>query len=172
MNAYRLAFSALFVAIGTLSSHLIYIPVGISKCYPVQHTINVLSAVMLGPWYAVLNAFAISLLRNVLGTGSLLAFPGSMVGALMAGILYKKSGKQLHAVLGEVFGTGILGALAAYPIARFVVGSDVAAFFFVVPFLASTLGGSALAYLILKQLPDYIFKKSAGFTAEKQGVEK
>jgi predicted membrane protein len=30
-----------------------FIPVGIAKCFPAQHTVNVLSAVMLGPTYAV-----------------------------------------------------------------------------------------------------------------------
>jgi energy coupling factor transporter S component ThiW len=130
MRVHRLTFSALLVAIGTLSSHLIYIPVGVAKCYPVQHTINVLSAVLLGPWYAVLNAFVISLLRNMLGTGSLMAFPGSMVGALLAGVIYKRARNQLHAVMGEIFGTGILGGLMAYPIAKFVLGKDVAALFF------------------------------------------
>lgn len=158
MRTYKLAISALFIALGALSSHLIYIPAGVAKCYPVQHTINVLSAVLLGPWFAVLNAFAISLVRNMLGTGSLLAFPGSMIGALLAGIIYQRTKKQIPAVLGEIFGTGILGGLVAYPIAKFVVGQDVAALFFVVPFLVSTLGGSILAYLLLKHLPDYVFK--------------
>jgi energy coupling factor transporter S component ThiW len=155
MRVHRLTFSALLVAIGTLSSHIIYIPVGVAKCYPVQHTINVLSAVLFGPWYAVLNAFVISLLRNMLGTGSLMAFPGSMIGALLAGVVYKRTRNQLHAVMGEVFGTGILGGLMAYPIAKFVLGKDVTALFFVAPFLASTFGGSFLAYLILKQLSGY-----------------
>jgi len=157
MKTYRITISALFIAIGAVSSHLIYIPVGIAKIYPVQHTINVLAAVLLGPWYAVLNAFAISLLRNMLGTGSLLAFPGSMIGALLASIIYQRWGKQLYAVLGEVFGTGILGALVAYPLAKFIMGKDVAALFFVIPFFVSTLGGSILAGMILKQLRITIF---------------
>lgn len=152
MKTYRLTFSAMLIAIGTVTSQLIYIPVGVAKCYPMQHLINVLAAVLLGPWYAVLNAFTISLLRNMLGTGSLLAFPGSMIGALLAGVVYKKTGKKLYAVLGEIFGTGILGGLVAYPVAKFVIGKDVAALFFVVPFLVSTIGGSILAYIILKQL--------------------
>lgn len=35
---------------------------------------------------AVAAAFAASLLRNVLGLGSLMAFPGSMCGALLCGL--------------------------------------------------------------------------------------
>lgn len=163
MKTYKIAFSALFIAIGTLSSHLVYIPVGVAKCYPVQHTINVLSAVVLGPWFALLNALAISLLRNILGTGSLLAFPGSMIGALLAGLVYKKTGSRLQAVFGEVIGTGIIGGLLAYPVAKFIIGNDTAALFFVAPFLVSTLGGSTLAYVILKHLPGYVLKESAHF---------
>lgn len=152
MKTRKLTLAALLVAIGTLASHLIYIPVGVAKCYPVQHTINVLSAVVLGPWYAGSIAFVISLLRNMLGTGSLLAFPGSILGAMLAGFIYQRTQNRLKATLGEVLGTGILGAIVAYPLARFVLGKDVAAFFFVIPFLVSTLGGSIIGYAILSKI--------------------
>ena len=160
MKTKKLTLSALLVALGTIASNLIYIPVGAAKCFPVQHTINVLSAVLLGPWYGVANAFLISLLRNILGTGSLMAFPGSMVGAFLAGILYSKFGKKLYAVAGEIFGTGILGGLLAFPIAKLLLGKDIAAFYFIIPFLISTIGGSTIGYAILKILEkNYIFKK-------------
>lgn len=150
MQTKKLTFSALLVAIGAMAGNIIYIPVGAAKCFPVQHTINVISGVLLGPWYAVSNAFLISLLRNMLGTGSLLAFPGSMVGAFLAGAFYLKFGKKAWAVLGEIFGTGILGGLLAFPIAKLILGKDVAAFYFIIPFLISTIGGSILGYSILK----------------------
>jgi energy coupling factor transporter S component ThiW len=146
LKTKKLTMSAMLVAIGTITGHLIYIPVGVSKMFPVQHTINVLSAILLGPWYAVLNAFSISLLRNLFGTGSLLAFPGSMIGAFLAGYLYNKTKSKPYAAGGEIVGTGILGALAAYPIVTLLLGQEVAAFFYVIPFLVSTLGGSIFAY--------------------------
>lgn len=152
MRVRQLTIAALLVAIGTAASHLVYIPVGVAKCYPVQHAINVIAGVLLGPWFAGAIAFLISLLRNLLGTGSLLAFPGSMIGAILAGIVYRQSRSRLGAVLGEVMGTGVLGALLAYPVARFALQKEVAALFFVVPFLASTLGGSAIGYLMLGRL--------------------
>ncbi|MFZ0135063.1 MAG: energy coupling factor transporter S component ThiW [Desulfobacterales bacterium] len=62
-----------------------FIPVGITKCFPAQHMINVLAAVMLGPAYAVGIAFAAAFLRNILGLGTLLAFPGGMIGAVLVG---------------------------------------------------------------------------------------
>jgi energy coupling factor transporter S component ThiW len=162
INTKILSISALFIALGTLTSHLIYIPVGVSKCFPVQHLINVLSAVILGPGYALWNAFAISVLRNITGVGTLLAFPGSMFGALSAGIgiVYQKTRNQLYTVFGEVFGTGIIGGLVAYPVARYLIGQEAALFFFVLPFFVSTIGGSIIAYLILKRLSTSNFIKN------------
>lgn len=148
MNVRKLAITALFMAVGVLSAHLIYIPVLVSKCFPVQHAINVLLAVLLGTRYSVSAAFGISLLRNLLGTGSILAFPGSMVGAALSGYLFKKTNSIYGAVFGEIIGTGIFGGFLAYPMARFLLSSDIGAFFFIIPFLVSTIGGSAIAFLL------------------------
>jgi energy coupling factor transporter S component ThiW len=90
MFVHHLTFAALLIAVGTLSAHIFYIPAGVAKCFPVQHAINVLAAVILGPACSVAIAFLISLLRNLLGFGSLLAFPGSMVGAFFGGSLFYK----------------------------------------------------------------------------------
>ncbi len=152
MSTRKLTLCAFLIAIGTLTGHIFYIPIGVAKCFPIQHTINILSAVILGPWYAVANAFVTSLLRNILGTGSLLAFPGSMIGAFLAGVLYKKTGKQIMASLGEVLGTGLLGGLVAYPVAKLIMGKDVAIFFFVLPFMVSTIGGTIIGNGLLKVL--------------------
>jgi len=144
----KLTFAALFVAVGIFAAQVVYIPVGVSKCFPVQHAVNVLLAAFLGTRYAVNAAFATSLLRNFLGTGSLLAFPGSMFGALLAGMLYKRTNHVLGAALGEVVGTGLIGGLAAYPVAQWFLGSKAGAFFFVVPFAVSSAGGAILACLL------------------------
>ena len=81
----KLATAAMLVAVAVICSPL-SIPVGASKCFPIQHLVNVIAGVFLGPWYAVGAAFCTSLIRNLLGTGSLLAFPGSMCGALLCGL--------------------------------------------------------------------------------------
>ncbi len=150
MKTKKLTISAMFIAIGVLAGNIIYIPIGASKCFPVQHAINVLSAVFLGPVYGVLNAFCISLLRNFLGTGSFMAFPGSMVGAFFCGIIYKFTKNNLATCIAEVFGTGVIGGFLAIPISVFVMGQSVGALAYVIPFIISSLGGSILAYLILK----------------------
>lgn len=144
----KLVLTAVFAAVAVVGS-LFSFPVFGSKCAPVQHLINVLCAVMLGPGYGVAAAFVSSLIRNLLGLGTLLAFPGSMCGALLAGILYHYIKKLPAAYIGEVFGTAVIGGMLSYPVAAFIMGSKGAALFtFVVPFLISTAGGTLLAVLI------------------------
>ena len=70
-----------FVVLATIgASVFIRIPVGYSLILPIQHFTNMLLAVLLGPWYALAGAFSISIFRNMIGTGSIFAFPGSMIG--------------------------------------------------------------------------------------------
>jgi len=83
----KLVIAALLAGLAVVCSPL-SIPIGASKCFPVKHFVNVISGVFLGPWYACGAAFVTSLIRNLMGTGSLLAFPGSMCGALLCGFLY------------------------------------------------------------------------------------
>lgn len=150
MKTRDLTMAAMFIAMGVLLGNIIYIPVGASKCFPIQHAVNVLSAVLLGPGYAVGNAFCISLLRNILGTGTLLAFPGSMVGALVAGVMYRLTKNNMATAVGEVFGTGVLGGLLSMPMAVLMMGKEVGVFAYVPAFLMSSFGGAVIALLLLK----------------------
>ena len=146
-NIKKLTLSALFVAIAVVGSFWSF-PVFGSKCAPVQHLVNIVAAVLVGPWYALAAAFVASLIRNLTGLGTLLAFPGSMCGALLAGLLYKAVKKLPVAYLGELFGTGVIGGMLAYPVAAFIMGKESALFTFVVPFLISSLGGTIIAIII------------------------
>lgn len=148
----RLAFAGLLTALSVAGS-LIGFPVAGSKCAPVQHMVNVLAAVTLGPWWGVGIAFCASLLRNLMGLGTLLAFPGSMVGAFCCGGVYALSKKPSLTCLAEALGTSVLGGLAAYPMAKFLMGAEPAGLLvYVVPFFISTAAGSILAYGLLKIL--------------------
>ena len=143
----KLALAGVLCAVAVAGSTLSF-PVFASKCAPVQHMVNVLCAVFLGPWYGLGAAFAASLLRNLLGLGSLLAFPGSMCGALLCGLVWRKSKNLWLTLAAEVFGTGVLGGLLAYPVAVAFMGADAGAVAFtayVAPFFISTAVGSALA---------------------------
>ena len=128
-------------------------PVFGSKCAPVQHMVNVLCAVFLGPWYGLATAFVASLLRNLLGWGSLLAFPGSMCGALLCGLVYWKTKNLPMTLIAEVLGTGVLGGLAAYPVAKELMGLTPETYtVYIIPFLISTAAGSILAGILVYAL--------------------
>ncbi len=127
-----------------------FIPIGISKCFPAQHMINVMAAVMLGPAYAVGIAFIAAILRNVLGLGTLLAFPGGMIGALLAGLAYSAYKNIYFAGLGEIIGTGLLGALvSAWIVGPILLGKSMAVATMIIAFSVSTIGGTIIGIIAL-----------------------
>ena len=167
-NIKKLAIAGVVCAAAVVGS-LFSFPVFGSKCAPVQHMVNILCAVLLGPWYGVGVAFGASLLRNLLGLGSLMAFPGSMFGALLCGLVYSKTGNLLGTLAGEVFGTAILGGLCAYPVAILFMGQSAAglAFYaYIIPFLISTAGGAVISAVLL-----YSLKKSNVLYTMQESVE-
>lgn len=128
-------------------------PVLGSRCAPVQHLVNILAAVLLGPLWGVGIAFSASLLRNITGLGSLMAFPGSMIGALACGTVYYYTRRLGLTCVAEALGTGLFGALAAYPVAALFMGLTPASYtVYIVPFLISTGVGSIAAFLLLRFL--------------------
>jgi len=151
MSVKKLSLAGVLTALGVVCSTF-YIPVGASKVFPVQHFLNVIAGVVLGPVYAVSMAFVTSVVRNIMGTGSILAFPGSMCGALLCGILYKYTKKLGVAFLGEVVGTGILGALLAYPVAAMFLSGKGAIYAFVIPFSISSFVGAIISVVLLLSL--------------------
>lgn len=150
-NVQKLTIAGLFCAIAVVGSMFSF-PMFGSKCAPIQHMINVLSAVLLGPWYSLGVAFAASLIRNLLGLGSLMAFPGSMVGALLCGLAYHKTRSLLLTLAAEVFGTGVLGGLCAWPVSILLMGNaagEIAFYAYIVPFLISTAAGSVISGVLI-----------------------
>lgn len=98
MNLKKLTISAMLVAVAVILSSF-SIPIGASRCFPIQHMVNVIAAVFLGPVYGVSMAFCTALIRNLLGTGSLLAFPGSMVGAFISAMVFKYTKSRIVLIL-------------------------------------------------------------------------
>ena len=89
---FKKALTAGILAGAGVALSFVSIPVGPTRCFPFQHSINVIAGVLLGPFWAVGAAFTTSLIRNMMGTGSLFAFPGSMFGAFLVGM----AGRYLH----------------------------------------------------------------------------
>lgn len=152
MNTKKLVLMAMFVAIAVAGSAFVSFPAGIARAYPIQHAINVIAAVLFGPGPAVLIAFLTGVVRVLTGTGSLLAFPGGMIGALLAGIFYMASKKLWAAAVGEIIGTGIIASLIAVPYAKLLLGTESAAFFYMPPFLVSSISGALLGVWLAARL--------------------
>ena len=150
-NIRKLTAAGVLTAVAVVGS-LFSFPVFGSKCAPIQHMVNIVCAVFLGPWYGVGAAFAASLIRNLLGLGSLMAFPGSMVGALLCGLVYHKCRRLIPTCLAEMLGTSVLGGLAAYPVAILLMNqpaATVAFYAYIIPFFISTAAGSLIAGVVL-----------------------
>ncbi|MGC4018695.1 MAG: energy coupling factor transporter S component ThiW [Muricomes sp.] len=154
VNIQKLSMAGILCAIAVIGS-LFSIPVFGSRCAPIQHMVNILCAVLLGPGYGVAVAFGASLIRNLLGLGSLMAFPGSMFGALLCGLVYWKSKKLFPTLAAEVFGTAVLGGLCAWPVAILFMGQtagNLAFYTYIIPFLISTAAGSFLSGILIYSL--------------------
>ena len=149
----KVARAIILVAIGVALSPFTSIPIGVAKINPTQHFVNVIGAVLLGPWWATGVALIIAILRNALGTGTLLAFPGGMIGAFLAGVVYRYSKSIYLGALGEIVGTGLIGAVAsALIVAPAFMGKTMAMAGLVFAFSGSTLVGSIIGVLALKLL--------------------
>lgn len=126
------------------------IPIGVMKILPFQHMMNAIAGVIIGPFYAAIAATITGIARNMLGTGTIFAFPGGIPGAIIVGLTYKII-KREEAALLEPIGT-FIGALISPMVAGIALGKTIDAMTFIIPFLASSIPGSILGYIILKTL--------------------
>jgi energy coupling factor transporter S component ThiW len=141
---------AMFVALGVVISPILRV----EGCCPMQHFINVTCAVFLGPWYALACAVLIGVIRMMFMGIPPLALTGAVFGATLSGVLYIVSNKKIiFAVIGEIVGTGIIGAIASYPVMTLIMGrSDLTPFFYVPLFLTGTVIGGSIAFIFLTAL--------------------
>ena len=164
-NTRKIAQAVILVAIGVALSPFTSFPIGIAKVNPTQHFVNVVGAILLGPWWAMANAAIIGVIRNALGVGTLLAFPGGMIGAFLAGYAYRFTRNIYAGALGEVIGTGIIAALVSgWLVAPVFMQQTMAIGVLIASFLGSTLLGSVLGVLALKLLEQmgYVELKKKG----------
>ncbi len=155
----------------------VFIPLGPAKAYPFQHMANVIAGVLLGPLYAVVMATCAAIIRISLGVGTVFAFPGGMFGAFLAGVFYREiralreppQGEEetgmeeeesappsswrlplaaYGAALGEVVGTGLIGAsVSALIVDPLFVGRSAGWVFFVALFSVSSIAGAIIGLL-------------------------
>lgn len=75
-----------------------------------------------------------------------------MIGAFLAGYLFQKGKKVYWLAIGEIIGSGLLGALASYPVARIFLDSEAALFGFVPVFAISAIIGAVIGVILVYQL--------------------
>ena len=152
-NTRTIAYAVVLVAIGVALAPYTSLPVGIAKINPTQHFVNVVGAVILGPWWATLIAAVIGIIRNSMGVGTLLAFPGGMIGAFLAGLLYRRLKHLYAAAAGEVCGTGLIApVVSALFVAPVLMGKAIPLLALIPSFMGSTLAGTILGIAALKLL--------------------
>jgi energy coupling factor transporter S component ThiW len=127
--------------------------VSFPKMAPFQHFINVISAVLLGPWGALACAFMTGSMRMILNGSTILAIVGAIFGAFLSGLLYRTFKKLIWAVIGEVIGTGIVSAIVSVPVMQFIGKLPAVPFYFYIPFfLPASAIGASMGFLLLTAL--------------------
>jgi len=111
----RITLLTVFTALGVALSPITWFQFLTTKAYPTQHLINALTGVILGPWWGMLTALLIGIIRNMIGVGTLYAFPGGVPGALIVGLAYMITSRSRNrflrysAALMEPVGTILIG---------------------------------------------------------------
>ena len=146
----RLVFLAMLIGLGVVISPILRIE---GMC-PMAHLINITCSVLLGPWYSLLCATLIGIIRMTVMGIPPLALTGAVFGAVLSGVFYRVSGgKIIAACLGEVIGTGIIGAMVSYPVMEILMGRTGLSWMFYVPsFICGTLIGGSIAFCLLTVL--------------------
>lgn len=141
---------SMLIALGVLISPILRVE---GMC-PMAHFINIVCSVVLGPWYSLICAIMIGVIRMIVMGIPPIALTGSVFGALLSGIFYKISKEKIiFAVLGEIIGTGIIGAIVSYPVMSLIWGKQGLTWLFYVPsFIGGTLIGGSIAYIFLRKL--------------------
>jgi energy coupling factor transporter S component ThiW len=153
MAARRLVLTAVFSALPVVLSYVPgAIPAAGARLLPWQHMVNAIAGVMVGPWYAALAATIAALLRNSLGVGTPLAFPGSIPGAVVVGLAFLVWRRSWVGLL-EPVGTGLIGAtIGSLLIAPWIMGRAIPLATLLPAFLASSVPGAILGVLVLRAL--------------------
>jgi len=146
----KVVLTALFAALAVLLSG-VHFPVGPTKVFPFQHTVNALAGILIGPWYGALAALIAGIIRNAIGTGTIFAFPGGIPGVILVGLTYQWVRKDWAALM-EPLGTGGIGVFVIVLILGPLMGKPFAFVLFFTAFMASSIPGSIIGYFLLKTL--------------------
>ena len=148
ISTRKLVLTAMLGCLAFVLNTFVYFP----TMAPFQHFVNVMAAVILGPWYGCAAAFVCGVLRMMTGR-TIQAVVGAIFGPILGGLLYKKTHNLFLTAIGEVIGTGILGALAAYPLMTWFYGLEGVSWYYYVPFyIPSAVVGALMGVAVLLTL--------------------
>ena len=146
----KMVLTALFACMAFVLNTFVYFP----AMAPFQHFVDVIAAVFLGPWYACAAAFLCGVMRMLSGR-TIQAVTGAVFGPILGGLIYRKTENIYLVFVGEVIGTGLLGALASYPLMTWFYGLDVGTPLYYIPFYtpAAAVGGAmgVMVLVVLKR---------------------
>lgn len=150
LTTRKMILTAMFACLAFVLNTFVYFP----SMAPFQHFIDVMAAVFLGPWYACAAAFLCGVMRMLSGR-TIQAVVGAIFGPILGGLLYRKFHNFWVVLIGEIVGTGFLGAMTAYPLMRAFYGLDAQSPFYYIPFYtpSAVVGGcmGVAVLLILKR---------------------
>ena len=146
----KMVLTAMLACLAFVLNTFVYFP----AMAPFKHFVDVLAAVLVGPWYGFASALICGIMRMISGR-TIQAVTGAIFGPILGGLLYKKT-KNIYLVwLGEVVGTGLCGAMASYPLMKMFYGLDAQSPFYYIPFYtpSAVVGGAmgVAVYFILKR---------------------
>ncbi|GAP00386.1 energy coupling factor transporter S component ThiW [Fructobacillus ficulneus] len=149
LDPKKLVVTALLAGLAYVLNSFVHFP----AMAPFQHFVDVIAAVLLGPWYGFASALICGILRMMSGR-TIQAVTGAIFGPILGGLVYRKTHNLYLVFAAEVFGTGVIGALSSYPFMKYLYGVDLPHWYYFVPFYtpAAIVGaGMGLALLLVLQ---------------------
>ena len=138
LNVKKMVLCAILASLAFVLNTFVYFP----AMAPFQHFVDVVAAVFLGPWWACLSAFLCGIMRMMSGR-TIQSVTGAVFGPILGGFLWRKTRNIYLVCVGEVIGTGLLGAMASYPLMKCFYGLDAQSPFYYIPFYtpSAVVGG-------------------------------
>ncbi len=145
ISTKKMVLTGMFACLAFVLNTFVYFP----AMAPFQHFVNVVAAVILGPWYGCAAAFVCGLLRMMSGR-TIQAVIGAIFGPILGGVLYRKFHNVWLVAIGEIIGTGILGAITVYPFMTWFYGLKGVDWYYYVPFYTpSAIVGALMGVAVI-----------------------
>lgn len=150
VNVRKMVLCAILASLAFVLNTFVYFP----AMAPFQHFVDVVAAVLLGPWWASLSALLCGIMRMLSGR-TIQAVTGAVFGPILGGLLWRKTKNIYLVCVGEIVGTGLVGAMASYPLMKWFYGLDAQNPLYYIPFYtpSAVVGGimGVMAVLLLKR---------------------